>query len=101
MTLAIHWKPQATISYFLEMDFILSKWNVTEVQKFEDLVDEFLQTLALEPEMGKYSDKYNCYSIVISRQTTLFYNIVKDKNQLDLLLFWNNTKNPNDLIKLL
>jgi hypothetical protein len=101
MILTIHWKPQATISYFLEMDFILSKWNIIEVQKFENLVDEFLKTLTLKPEMGKYSTKYNCHSIVISRQTTLFYKILKDKNQLDLILFWNNTKNPTDLTKLL
>ncbi|WP_309609892.1 hypothetical protein [Flavobacterium sp.] len=101
MILTIEWKPQAISSYYLEMDFILLKWNAIEVQKFEDLVDEFLKTLSLKSEMGKYSTQYNCYSIVISKQTTLFYKILKDKNQLDLILFWNNAKNPNDLTKLL
>ena len=38
MIYKIEWKTIATYSYFNEIDFILSKWNEIEVQKFEDLV---------------------------------------------------------------
>lgn len=101
MIYKIEWKAVATFSYFNEIDFILSKWNEVEVQKFEDLVYDFLATLSKTPETGIYNSKNNCYSLVISRQTTLYYKIIEDKSQIDLILFWNNKQNPDGLTKLL
>ena len=101
MIYKVEWKPIATYTYFDEIDFILSKWNEVEVQKFEDLVYDFLATLYKTPKIGIYKSKYNCHSLVVSKQTTLYYKIIEDKFQIDLILFWNNQKNPDDLIKLL
>ncbi|WP_262496690.1 hypothetical protein [Flavobacterium alvei] len=42
MIYRIEWKSIATRTYFGEINFILSKWNEAEVQKFEDLVYDFL-----------------------------------------------------------
>lgn len=101
MIYRIEWKAIATNTYFKEIDFILSKWNEAEVQKFEDLVYDFLETLSRTPEIGIYKPQNNCYSLVISKQTTLYYKIIEDKSQFDLILFWNNKQNPDDLTKLL
>ena len=101
MIYKVEWKPIATYTYFDEIDFILSKWNEVEVQKFEDLVHDFLATLSKTPEIGIYNSKNNFYSLVISKQTTLYYKIIEDKSQIDLILFWNNKQNPNGLTKLL
>ena len=101
MIYKIEWKTIATYSYFNEIDFILSKWNEIEVQKFEDLVYDFLETLSKTPEIGIFNPEINCFSIVISKQTTLYYKIIEDKSQIDLILFWNNSKSPDGLTKLL
>ena len=101
MIYKIEWKAVAMYSYFNEINFILSKWNEIEVQKFEDLVYNFLATLSKTPEIGIYNSEHNCYSLVISKQTTLYYKMIEDKSQIDLILFWNNTQNPKGLIKLL
>lgn len=101
MIYKIEWKTIAAFSYFNELDFILSKWNEIEVQKFEDLVYDFLETLSKTPEIGIFNPEINCFSIVISKQTTLYYKIIEDKSQIDLILFWNNSKSPDGLTKLL
>lgn len=101
MIYKIEWKTIATYSYFNEIDFILSKWNEIEVQKFEDLVYDFLATLSKTPKIGIYNSELDCYSLVISKQTTLYYKIIEDKSQIDLILFWNNKQNPIRLKKLL
>lgn len=101
MIYKIEWKTIATYSYFNEIDFILLKWNEIEVQKFEDLVYDFLETLCKTPEIGIYNSENNCYSLVISKQTTLYYKIVEAESQVDLLLFWNNKQNLTHLKKLL
>lgn len=101
MIYKMEWKAVAMDSYFNEIDFIFSKWNEIGVQKFENLVYNFLATLSKTPEIGIYKPQNNCYSLVISKQATLYYKIIEDKSQIDLILFWNNKQNPDDLTKLL
>ena len=101
MIYKIEWKPLATNTYLDEMEFILSKWNEQEVQNFDDLVSDYLNTLSKSPEIGRFDSENNCYSLVISKQTTLYYKIIEEKSQIDLVLFWNNSQNPKLLSKLL
>lgn len=98
---AVTWLHEAEISYYEELDFIFRKWNIVEVEKFTVLVDDFLETLARKPTIGIYSKKYNTYSCVISKQTTLFYKIIEVDKNIELILFWNNKQNPKLLNKFL
>ncbi|HAH54626.1 MAG TPA: hypothetical protein DCM02_04895 [Flavobacterium sp.] len=95
------WQPNSEITYYEEIDFIFLKWNFKEVQKFQDLVIENLERLSKNPEIGIFNNKYNTYSLVISKQTTLYYNFNSNTKIIDLYAFWNNLKNPDDLSKLL
>ena len=47
------------------------------------------------------NNKIKICSILISKQTTLFYDFDENTKIIDLYVFWNNSKNPVDLIKLL
>ena len=97
----VSWTPYAKFSYFDELDFIKSKWTSKEVNAFITLVNEFIENLSHSIIQGrKYSSK-NIHSLVISKQTTVFYRMYPDQNSITLLLFWNNQKNPNMLKKTL
>lgn len=96
---SISWLHEAEISYYEELDFIFRKWNITEVENFAFLVYDFLETLSKKPSIGIYSKKYNTYSFVISKQTTVFYKIIEVENKIELVLFWNNKQNPELLEK--
>ncbi|TDE30276.1 type II toxin-antitoxin system RelE/ParE family toxin [Flavobacterium ranwuense] len=97
----IHWLTLAELTFLDEIDFILRKWNTNGVEKFTILVYSFIDALSQNPTIGKYSPKRKIYSLVISKQTTLYYNVLKDKKQINLVLFWNNKQNPSLLNKLL
>jgi plasmid stabilization system protein ParE len=84
-----------------EIDFIISKWNLLESKKFAILVNDCLDTLSKSPEIGRYNTFDNHYSFVISKQTTLFYKYNETLLSIELILFWNNSQNPNLLSKLL
>ena len=101
MSFIIKWQPTAENTFHEEIDFIFLKWNYNEVQKFEKLVNENLKRLSLNPEIGIYSNEYEIYSLVISKQTTLYYSFDSIFKIIELNVFWNNSKNPADLIKLL
>jgi plasmid stabilization system protein ParE len=99
MSYKLEWTFIAENSYFEEIEFIYLKWNEKEVFKFENLVDKELKRLVKNPTIGKLKNRK--YSLMISKQTTLYYRINNNKKSVELLLFWNNLKNPEDLKKLL
>ena len=95
----IYWKSLAENTFSQEMIFILSKWNQKEVDKFAFLVDENLSRIVQNPFIGQPIK--SIYKVVISKQTTLYYKVIESDKTIELLVFWNNQKNPSDLIKLL
>ena len=101
MIYKLHWNSIAEIALQEESYFILLKWNAEEVQNFIDLVNENLERLSKNPKIGIYNKKLIIYYLVISKQTTLYYDFNIETNVIELHLFWNNLKNPKDLIKLL
>ncbi len=95
------WSSLSKLTLFDETNFILAKWNEQESDKFLVLVHDYLDTLSKTPTIGIFKSEFNCYSLVISKQTTLYYKIIEEKQQIELILFWNNSQNPNLLFKLL
>ena len=95
----IYWKSLAEITFSQEMIFILSKWNQKEVDKFAFLVDENLSRIVQNPFIGQPIK--SIYKVVISKQTTLYYKVIESDKTIEFLVFWNNQKNPSDLINVL
>ena len=100
MNFKIEWTFLAEDSYLEEIEFVFFKWNKKEVEKFENLVENELKRISLNPKIGKLKN-LTIYSLVISKQTTIFYRINDESVSVEILLFWNNQKNPDDLAKLL
>ncbi|AOW10997.1 type II toxin-antitoxin system RelE/ParE family toxin [Flavobacterium gilvum] len=101
MAYLVYWSVLSKESFNDEIDFIFLKWNLGEVSKFIELVKLVIEKLIEHPEIGIYGKEKKIYSLVISKQTRLFYRINESQNQIELVLFWNNKRNPVDLIKLL
>jgi hypothetical protein len=72
MSYDLIWDVKAQITLEEEINFILFKWNLNEVKKFSDLVEENLSRLSINPEIGIYSKTLKVYYLVISKQTTLY-----------------------------
>ena len=100
MSIEITWTDYAKFSYYEELNFIDIKWTVTEVEKFIMLVEDFIKRLSTGVVVGKTYPKNNMYSVVISKQTTVFYRAYPKQNTIALLLFWNNQKDPKSLKRL-
>ena len=93
----IVWNESAELSFSDEIEFIGKKQTDSEVVNFIDLVDAFVKKLEIGIIEGKISKSTNIRSFVISKQTTLFFEIIKERNTVILLLFWNNKRNPKEL----
>lgn len=93
----IFWSPDALRTYQDEIDFIFNKWNSEEVDKFISLVDETISVLKTDTAQGIYSRNRDTYRWVISKQTTLYYKRNTLNSSIELVLFWNNQKDPKTL----
>ena len=98
---AIKWSTLSQITFEDETNFIIDKWNEEEGEKFGLLVHSTLLKLIIHPEIGIFKKEINVFSLVISKQTTLFYRIIENELKIELLLFWNNKQNPKLLDKFL
>jgi plasmid stabilization system protein ParE len=96
---SIIWSTLAEITFADEIEFIMQKWNQVEVDKFDDLVKENLIRLSKNTLIGNQKRNESFYSVVISKQTTLYYSISDEKKTIHLILFWNNKQNPKSLEK--
>lgn len=101
MIFDIIWHANAEITFNEEASFILKIWNENEVLKFHDLVVKNLDRLSINPLIGVYNNDLKIYSLMLSKQTILFYNFNTANKLIELYLFWNNSKNSKNLIHLL
>jgi plasmid stabilization system protein ParE len=97
----IIWSTLAEITFADEIEFIFEKWNQIEVDRFDDLVRENLKTLSKNPLIGNQKLNEQAFSLVISKQTTLYYSFSDKEETINLILFWNNKRNPKLLDKFL
>lgn len=101
MAFIVTWTRYAKVSYFEEINYIDRKWTSREVEGFILLVEDLIQHLSSGVLQGKGYSNDQVYSVVISKQTTLFFKKYIQENTITLLLFWNNQRNPRKLEKLL
>ena len=95
------WTRNAKRSYDRELGFILEKWSIKEMLGFIVLTDRFIQTLESEIFEGKVHPKPNVFSGSISKQTRVFFKKYPEKDEIRLLLFWNNSQDPEELKRIL
>ena len=76
MDYKIIWEDSAKDSYFDELEFILSKWNLNEIYKFEELVTTTLKLLSKKAHIANYSKETDLFRLIISKQTTLYFELI-------------------------
>ena len=101
MSIEVSWTTLAKLTYYEEIDFIDLKWNLQEVEKFVLLVEDFVKRMSNGIVVGKPYPNNNVNSILISKQTTVFYRKYLAKDEISLLLFWNNEKDDRTLKRIL
>ena len=64
MNYTFKWQPNSQLTYFQETDFILLKWNSFEVEKFDQLVEEDLFRLSINPLIGVFNKDLKLFALV-------------------------------------
>lgn len=95
----VNWTKTAEYTFNDELDYIFLKWGKNGVHDFVELVEGHVSILKSGILPGVKLESLDAFKWVLSKQTSLIY-AVREK-ELDLLLFWNNQRNPIDLMRYL
>ncbi|MFH5885693.1 type II toxin-antitoxin system RelE/ParE family toxin [Halalkalibaculum sp. DA3122] len=93
----IIWTPTARRSYVDILKYLNEHWSQTELIEFEAHVSEVLQLIAQFPMIYEYSEQSDTHRCVLFSQVSLFYQVKKQTTEVELLLFWDNRQDPENL----
>jgi len=92
MSLAVFWADDATDAFDGIVLFIESNWGTKAAETFVRHTQKVLTLIADQPYMYKASINNNVRQAVISKQTSMFYEVHHDF--ITVLYFWDNRQEP-------
>lgn len=91
----IVWTPNARRTFFDILKYLSEKWTDREFVSFYREVEKMLKIIKQNPRIFPASQKEkNIRKALISKHTSLYYRINCGKDQLELLVFWDNRLDP-------
>ncbi len=94
--LNIIWSDDAVDDVLENIDYLEKHWTIKEVDTFSEEIDAVLEKLSIGNLTFKPCGYKNTYEVPIIKQITLYYQI--QDNYILLVRFWNNYRNPDNLV---
>jgi len=91
----IIWSLRALKSYFIVSDYLQNEWGTTVANKFSEDVERLFLVIKKDPHIFEASKKYkNVRKGFLTKHNMMFYRIKPRKKEIEILLFWDNRKDP-------
>jgi len=91
--------PQAQFRLEKLNDYLLENWNSKIRNEFIEKLTAKFKQISNFPESCVQSEKYKgLYKCVLTKQTTFYYRIT-EKNEVEIITFFDTRQNPNNLKK--
>ena len=95
MALKIQWTKRAAESFDKIVNSIEENWSENSAKTFVKKTDKLIEQIAENPDICPQIEGKNVKRGVITKQTSLFYRVMKDV--IRLITFWDNRRNPKRL----
>lgn len=81
-------------------DFLLENWNLKVRNDFIKKLTSKIDQISEQPESCAQSSEFKgLFKCVITKQTTFYYRINLDKNEIEVITVFDTRQNPNKLGK--
>jgi len=81
-------------------DYILENWSLKARDTFIKKLSEKIKQISLQPESCPQSfELKGLYKCVVTRQTTFYYRISTDLNEIEIITVFDTRQHPNSLKK--
>ena len=96
----VYLSEQAEIKLLQLNDYLLEKWSVKVRNVFIDKLTKKINQIASQPECCPQSKDFpGLFKCVVTKQTTFYYRLLFDKNEIEIITLFDTRQNPNKLNK--
>jgi len=95
MSSRILWSDRAKNDFRNILIYLTETWSSKEVLKFVDKIERDILLLISNPEIGIVSKKKSIRKLVISKQTSLYYKIIR--GDIYIITLFDNRQSPEKL----
>lgn len=96
MNKPIEWSPRSKKDYLKLLEYLQEEWGEKVVKKFNGRLQTVLKTIASKPQLypasSRMKDVRRC---VVSKQTSLYYRV--KKNKIELITLFDTRQDPKKL----
>ena len=81
-------------------EYLLENWNLKTRDKFIEKLTGRIEQLSLQPESCPKSSEFKgLYKCVVTKQTTFYYRISTELNEIEIITIFDTRQNPKKLRK--
>ena len=81
-------------------EYLLENWNLKTRDKFIEKLTEKIEQISLQPESCPQSSEFKgLYKCVVTKQTTFYYRISRELNEIEIITIFDTRQNPKKLRK--
>lgn len=81
-------------------EYLLEEWNLKTRDKFISKLTDKIKQISSQPDSCPKSAKYQgLYKCVVTKQTTLYYRVLKQSNEVEIITIFDTRQNPDKLEK--
>ena len=81
-------------------EYLLENWNLKTRDKFIEKLTGKIEQISLQPEScSKSSEFKGLYKCVVTKQTTFYYRISTELDEIEIITIFDTRQNPNKLKK--
>jgi len=95
MAYKIRWTEEAIETFDKIIEYLENRWTDREIVKFVNKTNQILTQISEHPEMCKSSFKMKIRMGIITKQTSIFYQIDIQNKTIVILSFWDNRQDPS------
>jgi plasmid stabilization system protein ParE len=92
MKLEVRWSPISEITFDAIYQFVINQWGFEIAEKLRIQILKILNQISEQPFLFQQSPIQNVRKAVISKYTSLFYEVFDD--YILLVFFWDNRQQP-------
>ncbi len=81
-------------------DYLLENWGLQTRNRFIKKITDRINQISTQPESCPESDDFKgLYKCVVTKQTTLYYRILVELEEIEVITIFDTRKDPNTLKK--
>lgn len=98
MQYTIKWSEKSRDDYFKIIDYLLDNWGKNVAKKFNETTLHLIDLISKMPTIYPLTEyRTNLRKCVVVKQVSLYYQINIDDNEIFIVRFYDNRKNPGTI----